>query len=310
MGTNSSGVYRIPYYDGTPVRCTADDTTHSPPNRIDLTAQGDDRFNLVVATGDGIVRLIVDNFCENRPGLDPCNNNYVWIEHSNGEWTKYSHMIRNSVRRGAGVSEGLRVRAGRILGIEGDVGCADGQHLHFEVAELGADSAAARNPVDCKAASNPIGCDGVLKDKSRNRVPVISNVPLNKFEEGEEYVVPIRRAVLLSASEIKFGPVRPTERARRTLTIKNTWGADIAVTLSDPIGNIFAWIPVHHGPWPRMPHECRPRLFCPFGRGVPAGHPHHHHRRLPENGQAGGPRPVHPRSNPLSYVTFSIPIPR
>lgn len=64
-GTNSSGVYRIPYYDGTPVRCTADDTTHSPPNRIDLAAQGDDRFNLVVATADGIVRLIVDNFCEN-----------------------------------------------------------------------------------------------------------------------------------------------------------------------------------------------------------------------------------------------------
>jgi hypothetical protein len=161
MGTNSSGVYRIPYCDGTPVRCTADDTTHSPPNRIDLAAQGEDRFNLVVAAADGIVRLIVDNFCENRPGLDPCNNNYVWIEHSNGEWTKYSHMIRNSVRRGAG----LRVRAGRILGIEGDVGCADGQHLHFEVAELGADS-------------NPISCDGVLKDKSRNR-PLAKDASMN-----------------------------------------------------------------------------------------------------------------------------------
>lgn len=73
-------------------------------------------------------------------------------------------------------------------------------------------------------------------------------MPLNKFEEGKEYVVPIRRALLLSASEIKFGPVRPTERARRTLAIKNTWGANIAVTLSDPIGNIFAWIPVHNRP--------------------------------------------------------------
>jgi hypothetical protein len=94
-------------------------------------------------------------------------------------------------------------------------------------------------------------------------------VPLNKFEEGKEYVVPIRRALLLSASEIKFGPVRPTERARRTLAIKNTWGANIAVTLSDPIGNIFAWIPVHNRPLAKgCLHECRPRLFfAPSGAG-------------------------------------------
>jgi hypothetical protein len=31
-------------------------------------------------------------------------NNYVWIEHPNGEWTKYTHFITNSGDRG-----GIRV---------------------------------------------------------------------------------------------------------------------------------------------------------------------------------------------------------
>jgi Peptidase family M23 len=248
MGTKSRGVYRIPYYNSTPLRCSNDDTTHDPLNRIDLVARGDDRFKLVVAAADGIVRHIVDSFSENRPDQDPCNNNYVWIEHPNGEWTKYSHMIKNSVRRGAGLSEGHAVRAGQILGMEDDVGCAHGQHLHFEVAELGADSAAARNPNSCDTASNPIKCEGFLRDKSRNRVPVICNVPLNRFQKDREYIAAACQALLLSAREISFGTVRPTEVALRTLTIRNTSGRNVAVTLSDPTGSMFTWIPIHNRP--------------------------------------------------------------
>jgi hypothetical protein len=172
----------------------------------------------------------VDSHSENRPDQDPCNNNYVWIEHPNGEWTKYSHMIKNSVRRGAGLSEGL-------------FGCAHGEHLHFQVADLGADSANARSPIDCNAASNLIACNGGLKDKGRDRVPVICNVPRNKFEEDKEYIAAGCQALLLSATEIDFGTVRPTEPEPRTLTIRNTLGVSVAVTLSDPTGDIFTWTP-------------------------------------------------------------------
>jgi hypothetical protein len=31
-----------------------------------------------------------------RPDGNPCNNNFVWIEHPNGEWTKYTLMLRRT----------------------------------------------------------------------------------------------------------------------------------------------------------------------------------------------------------------------
>jgi len=45
-----------------------------------------------MAAADGVIRFIVDKFSENRSGQTPCNNNYVWIEHADNEWTKYSHL--------------------------------------------------------------------------------------------------------------------------------------------------------------------------------------------------------------------------
>jgi hypothetical protein len=78
------------------------------------------------------------------PGAGTClngPNNFVWIEHPNGEWTKYTHMLRGSVgpgtdnngNPGAGRFEGEFVAAGTPIGIEGDVGFASGPHVHFEV---------------------------------------------------------------------------------------------------------------------------------------------------------------------------------
>ncbi|GMU20668.1 MAG: hypothetical protein AMXMBFR13_07650 [Phycisphaerae bacterium] len=79
------------------------------------------------------------------PGTGTCQNianNFVWMEHPNGEWTKYTHMQRGSVgpgpdnngNPGAGRFVGEFVAAGTPLGLEGDVGIASGPHLHFEVA--------------------------------------------------------------------------------------------------------------------------------------------------------------------------------
>lgn len=80
-----------------------------------------------------------------RANPDTCTNNapnnFVWMEHPNGEWSTYLHMMRGSTGQGidnlgnpgAGRFVGEFVGAGTPLGIEGDVGYASGPHLHFEV---------------------------------------------------------------------------------------------------------------------------------------------------------------------------------
>lgn len=71
-------------------------------------------------------------------GLCQDHNNYVWIAHPNGEWTKYSHFRTGTVTTDQGWAVGDTVQVGQVLGEEGDVGRASGgTHLHFEVAELG-----------------------------------------------------------------------------------------------------------------------------------------------------------------------------
>jgi hypothetical protein len=89
MAVESQGVYRIPYQAGTKVRVNRDHFTHDPLRRYDMKATGGGPYR-IAAAADGVIRFIVDGFTENRPGASPCNNNYVWIEHPTGEWTKYS----------------------------------------------------------------------------------------------------------------------------------------------------------------------------------------------------------------------------
>lgn len=174
MAIVSRGLYRIPYAAGTTLRCTGDHLTHSPPTRIDLAAFGAEPYRIVAAAA-GVVRYIVDRFSENRPGMTPCNNNYVWLEHPNGEWTKYSHMTQNSVTGDAGLSVGDRVSAGTFLGCEDDVGCASGTHLHFEVG-------VPEDPAD------PIDDQGFLRGGNRNnRIPRICGIPDRTFVDGDSY---------------------------------------------------------------------------------------------------------------------------
>lgn len=190
----TTGVYRIPFADGTDYTFTNDHTNHPASlNRVDIVAQGS-TLGTVVAAGAGWIRVIVENndtvcpdacggsndcdgdgvttarenqtaqaqacgsysgpstFCcetdfesngGDCPGAGTCAaaNNFVWIEHPNGEWTKYTHMLFGSVGQGldnngnpgAGRFVGEFVAAGTSLGIEGDVGYASGPHVHFEV---------------------------------------------------------------------------------------------------------------------------------------------------------------------------------
>ncbi|WP_176445660.1 M23 family metallopeptidase [Blastococcus mobilis] len=134
----SKGLYRIPYADGTRVRVTRDAETHSPVRgRLDLVGVGGRGPHQVVAADAGRVVAIEDGntvHSEQHCTRTYAPNNYVWIRHASGEWTKYSHLSPGSVRDDAGLSEGDVVERGTFLGYEDDIGCADGVHLHFEVA--------------------------------------------------------------------------------------------------------------------------------------------------------------------------------
>lgn len=175
--TKSKGVYRIPYENGTSIKITNDFLTHKPLGRIDMNGAGSP--NKVVAAADGTIRYVVDSFSEqvDSDSGKPCTNNYVWIEHANGEWTKYSHMQKDSSTKKAKIKVGQFVKAGTYLGDEGKVGCASGDHLHFEVG--------------VPKATNPITTTGgFLTDNEgskRNRVPRICGISGGIFVDGQTY---------------------------------------------------------------------------------------------------------------------------
>jgi hypothetical protein len=172
----SRNIYRSPYANGTEYRVSQDDVTHSPIGAFDLRAQGDDNCDThrIVAAAAGTVRNVVDNWNVSGPG-NSAFNNYVWIQHVNGEWTKYTHFKQNSVV----VSVGDVVCAGDFLGFECSIGAvspADFRHLHFEV----------RAPAD--PVNPPISLAGGFMDSSEPRLlPVICDIPNNYFTKDEIY---------------------------------------------------------------------------------------------------------------------------
>lgn len=55
--------------------------------------------------------------------------NYVRIRHANGYKTAYGHMLKFAT----GVSPGVKVRQGQIIGYVGSTGLSSGPHVHYEV---------------------------------------------------------------------------------------------------------------------------------------------------------------------------------
>ena len=55
--------------------------------------------------------------------------NYIRIRHANGYKTAYAHMQRFA----PGISEGVRVTQGQVIGFLGNTGLSAGPHLHYEV---------------------------------------------------------------------------------------------------------------------------------------------------------------------------------
>jgi murein DD-endopeptidase MepM/ murein hydrolase activator NlpD len=106
---------------------------------------------------------------------DDCNtsNNYVWIRHPSGEWSKYTHVEKDSARLFAGLTEGEAVFAGQVIGVQSDVGRANGKHVHFEVGI----------PYD---VLDPIDGGGWLK--GYNLAPRFCGVPGQVLAQGRTYV--------------------------------------------------------------------------------------------------------------------------
>ena len=74
----------------------------------------------ILASGTGVIE---------EAGHKGYNGNYVRIRHANGYHTAYSHMSRI----GSGITPGVKVRQGQVIGFVGSTGLSSGPHLHFEV---------------------------------------------------------------------------------------------------------------------------------------------------------------------------------
>ncbi|QIK62338.1 peptidoglycan DD-metalloendopeptidase family protein [Leucobacter viscericola] len=84
-------------------------------NGIDLAAPMGTK---VFAAGDGVVQLA---------GVVPMGGNEVYIQHTSGLGTRYSHLSR------FGTQVGAQVQAGNVIGYVGSTGMSTGPHLHYMV---------------------------------------------------------------------------------------------------------------------------------------------------------------------------------
>ena len=81
------------------------------------------------ATNPGTPVLAAGNGVVEEAGRKGQYGNYIRIRHANGYKTAYGHMSRFA----SGVSDGVKVRQGQIIGYVGSTGLASGPHVHFEV---------------------------------------------------------------------------------------------------------------------------------------------------------------------------------
>jgi murein DD-endopeptidase MepM/ murein hydrolase activator NlpD len=181
----SRNIYRLPYDNSTQMLVGRDHFTHTSPNgdvtgRYDLngTLQGAGcSIYRIVAAASGIVRRVVDN---HNTTCETCSddNNYVWIEHANGEWTKYTHMKQYSASVTAGIVQGDTICAGTFLGYECEIGAATGRHLHFEV----------RHPNN--PANVVISVLGGFMNRAdaEHYVPVINTISKYYMEDGDTWI--------------------------------------------------------------------------------------------------------------------------
>lgn len=86
----------------------------------------------VVAPADGRVVFVDDGLIDNPPGkVNPARlyGNSVVIDHANGEYSLFAHLMRASI----GVKPGDQVKAGQVLARTGNSGVSTEPHLHYQL---------------------------------------------------------------------------------------------------------------------------------------------------------------------------------
>ena len=139
-------------------------------------------LDYVVSHSDGKVVFYQDGL-ENMKGStgNASYGNCVKIDHGNGYYTLYAHMIK-----GLSVKNGDYVKKGQRLGYMSDSGNAYGGHLHFEVRNKNDEKI---NPIQYLDSDLPKNIIGTLKYKLGDIVKI------NKVYVSSESVNPLTPAI-------------------------------------------------------------------------------------------------------------------
>ena len=127
-----SGKYNLKYHvlESKSEYCTADygtrELSYSTHHGMDFINDVGHSCNAIaVADGEVVtVQDFVDGFNDTYTA-----GNYVRIKHESGVYSRYLHLVKGSVK----VKVGQKVKAGTVLGTEGNTGYSYGTHLHFDV---------------------------------------------------------------------------------------------------------------------------------------------------------------------------------
>lgn len=129
-----------------------------PPKGFTYAAGKHSGIDLVGVNSKNI-RAIADGTVI-RSGYDPSGwGNYVVVTQSNGYSCIYAHLSKRNVV----VNE--KVKAGQILGIEGNTGNVTGSHLHLELRKTYADRMSTIDPAEYLGIKKKVGDVEMEKEK-------------------------------------------------------------------------------------------------------------------------------------------------
>lgn len=218
----SDGLYRIPYADNTKVSVNSDVDNHDPPGCFDMHGVQGIGVYQIVAAADGWIRAIRDNFNRNcHSSLAPPNdwccgefNNFIILEHPNGEWSSYIHLAQNSITN-LGHVVGAWVTAGTVLGFEGNVGCSTGPHLHLEISR----------PDDPDDESPWDAFDGVLRRDGELLNPVFCSTASGTISSGNTYTAGACAYNCTTNLTVTTAPANDVRRADEVITSTATFSS-------------------------------------------------------------------------------------
>jgi murein DD-endopeptidase MepM/ murein hydrolase activator NlpD len=84
----------------------------------------------VLAAADGVVTFVKDDSYIGGPSIEYwLNSNFIVIQHPNGEYSRYDHLVHRS----AAVRTGQHIKRGQVIARVGMTGFTYLPHLHFQV---------------------------------------------------------------------------------------------------------------------------------------------------------------------------------